>query len=129
MNSFLIEEEIINYKGTLKSKSDYFAIRIIKCYKTILSRDNSLNPLYQQLLRSGTSIGANVSEAQFASSRKDFSNKLQIALKEANETNYWISLLFESKIIEKKEYISLNSDCEEIIKLLVSSINTVKSNN
>ena len=70
------------------------------------------------MLRSGTSIGANISEAQSAISKKDFKNKMQIALKESRETEYWIKLLNETELINEKEYQSLYCDCEELSKLL-----------
>jgi four helix bundle protein len=80
----------------------------------------------KQLLRSGTSIGANVAESQEASSKKDFINKLSIALKEARETDYWLKLLKKSLLINEKEFISLIKDCDELIRLLVSIIKKLK---
>ena len=127
MNNFLLKESEIEYKNLLELKSFDFAKRVLKCFQFLLVRDNNIKPIYQQLLKSGTSIGANISEAKFASSRKDFSNKLQIALKEANETNYWLKLFYESEYLSKNEYESLSTDCNELIKILVSSINTLKS--
>lgn len=78
------------------------------------------------MLRSGTSIGANVSEAQSAFTKKDFINKLGISLKESRETEYWLNLLKESDIISEKEFISLFSDCEELLKLLTAIIKSSK---
>ena len=78
------------------------------------------------MLRSGTAIGALIKESEFAQSRKDFLNKLYIALKEANETQYWIELLFETEYITKIEFDSLSNDCLEIIKLLVAITKKLK---
>ncbi len=84
--------------------------------------------LSKQVLRSGTAVGALVSEAEFAQSKADFISKLSIALKEANETLYWLSLLKDSEFIDEKMLKSIQLDAEELIKLLVSSINTAKRN-
>jgi len=78
-------------------------------------------------LRSGTSIGANISEAEYAQSNADFISKLSIALKENNETKYWLLLLKSTNYIDEKEYNSINEDCIEIMKMLISSIKTSKS--
>lgn len=82
-----------------------------------------------QILRSGTAIGALVREAEFAQSPQDFANKLSIALKEANETFYWLNLLHDTDYIDQKAFESMLDDCNELIALLVSSINTVKQRN
>ena len=82
----------------------------------------------KQLLRSGTSIGANIAEAQYAISKADFIAKLQIALKEANETGYWLELLFKTNYISETEYKALDSACTSIRVMLISSINTAKAN-
>ena len=82
--------------------------------------------LSKQMLRSGTAIGALIKESEFAQSRKDFLNKLYIALKEANETQYWIELLFETEYITKMEFDSLSTDCLEILKLLVAITKKLK---
>jgi len=79
-------------------------------------------------LRSGTAVGALVSEAEFGQSKADFISKLSIALKEANETMYWLSLLKDSEFIDEKMFKSIQPDIEELVKLLVSSINTAKRN-
>ena len=83
--------------------------------------------LSKQLLKSGTAIGAMISESEFAQSRADFANKLQIALKEANESRYWLNLLKDTGYLEKGKFEKLLSDCNELISILVSSIKTVKS--
>ena len=80
----------------------------------------------KQLLRSGTSIGANVAESQYAASKNDFLNKLYIALKECNETLYWIDLLYETSYLDEKQYVSINLDCEELKKLLVAATKTLR---
>ena len=84
--------------------------------------------LANQLLRSGTSVGANIHEANYASSRADFINKLQIALKECYESEYWLDIFKETNIITKEKYESMFLQCSKIRKLLVSSINTAKKN-
>ena len=81
-----------------------------------------------QLLRSGTSIGANIHEANYASSKADFTNKFQIALKECYESDYWLQLFKETKIITSEEYDDLYNKCSKIRKLLIASINTAKKN-
>jgi four helix bundle protein len=98
----------------------------VKCYKYLIKKDKHLISLYNQLLRSGTSIGANISESQATASRTDFRNKLRISLKESYETEYWLKLFNESEILDKKEFDSLLTDCLELIKLLTSIIKNVK---
>lgn len=83
--------------------------------------------LTKQVLRSGTAIGALTREAEYGQSKIDFVHKLSIALKEANETEYWICLLNDTGYIEKKEFESILSDCKELLKILIASIKTVKS--
>lgn len=123
----ILKESTEKYYNPILEKSFKFAIRIIRFYKLKLSTDYHLNSLFKQLLRSGTSIGANVSEAQSAFTKKDFINKLGISLKESRETEYWLRLLKESEVISLKEFNSLFSDCEEISKLLTSIIKSSKS--
>ncbi len=84
--------------------------------------------LSKQILRSGTSIGANIAEAKCGSSKKDFLNKMYIAFKECSETNYWLDLLFETEYINEKEYNSIKNDCEEINKILSSITKTTENN-
>jgi len=114
-------------KSVLKSKSYDFALRIINLYKYLVESKKEFI-LSKQLLKSGTAVGALIREAEFAQSKKDFVSKMSIALKEANETNYWIDLLKDSKYLEKKEYESINDDVKELIKMLVSTIKTSKKN-
>ena len=108
-------------------KAKAFAVRIVK-FTQFLQNDKKEYVLSKQILRSGTSIGANLHECINAQSKPDFISKLQIALKEANETEYWLELFFESEIIDQQMYNSLHSDLNELISLLVSSIKTAKDN-
>ena len=103
-----------------------FAIRIIKLYKYLLEEKKEY-VMAKQVLRSGTSIGANISESVFAQSKKDFINKMHIALKEANETKYWLELLHESDYINDKQFESLMDDIKNIIGTLVNIIKTSKN--
>lgn len=109
----------------LKDKSFAFAIRIVKLYKYLCS-DKKEYILSKQLLRSGTAIGALVREAEQAESKADFIHKLAIALKEANETEYWILLLRETDYLTPKESESILNDLKELLKLLTSIIKTTK---
>jgi four helix bundle protein len=108
-------------------KSKAFAIRIVKLYK-YLSSEKSEHVLSRQLLRSGTSIGANVKEAVYAQSRKDFISKMSIALKEAAETEYWLELLCEADYLTKGEFADIYRDCSEVRKILASIVKTSKEN-
>ena len=108
-------------------KAKAFAVRIVK-FTQFLQNNKKEYVLSKQILRSGTSIGANLHECINAQSKPDFISKLQIALKEANETEYWLELFFESEIIDQQMYDSLHSDLNELISLLVSSIKTAKDN-
>jgi four helix bundle protein len=112
----------------LSDKSFAFAVRIVKLYKYLCDEKKEF-VLSKQLLRSGTSIGANISESQDAQSSNDFISKLSISLKEARESKYWIDLLKETEYLSVLETNSILSDLEEIIKLLVSIIKTTKMNN
>ena len=112
----------------LVDKSFSFAVQIVNLYKYLCS-DKKEFVLSKQLLRSGTSIGANISESQDAQSTNDFISKLSIALKEARESKYWIELLKETEYLTKKESDSLVNDLIELIKLLVTIIKTTKDNN
>lgn len=107
-------------------KSKAFALRIIKLYKYLCQNKNEYI-LSKQLLRSGTSIGANVKEAMCGQSKADFYAKLNISLKEANETEYWLELLHESDYIDDKSFTSIYNDCKELIKLLTAITKTQKS--
>lgn len=111
----------------IHAKSRDFAIRIINCYNYLVD-DKHEKVMSKQLLRCGTSIGANTRESKNAQSRMDFLNKLNIALKEADETEYWLDLLHETKYLDDKQYISLNNDCVELIKMLTAIIKSIKDN-
>ena len=104
-------------------KSKAFAIRIINMYK-YLTRTKNEHIMSKQLLKSGTSIGANIKEGIRGQSKSDFYSKLNIALKEASETEYWLEILFETDYIDKKMFDSVYADCQELIKILVSITKT-----
>ena len=107
-----------------KQKSLAFAKRIVRLYQYLTSEKKEL-VMSKQLLRSGTSIGANLAEAVYASSRRDFTAKLYIALKECAETLYWLELLYECDYLSAPIYTSLRTDCEELRKMLSSSTKTL----
>lgn len=113
-------------ESVLRNKSKVFAIEIIfLCRKMKAERKESA--LVNQLLRSATSIGANLHEAQYAQGTKDLISKLEIALKECYETEYWLELLFETGCISEEDYKPPQNDCGAIRRMLISSLNTVKS--
>lgn len=105
-------------------KSKNFAIRIVKLYQ-YLTKEKKEYVLSKQLLRSGTSIGANLSEAMYGITDKDFLAKVFISLKECAETKYWLELLFKSDFLNESEYKSIDADCTELIKLLTSISKTM----
>jgi four helix bundle protein len=111
-------------ENVIKNKSFVFAIEIVSLYKVLAERKEFI--LSKQLLRSGTSIGANIRESEHAQSKADFIHKLSIALKEANETEYWLDLLYETKYVSESEFQSIKPKVIEILKILVSIINTSK---
>jgi len=113
-------------ENIIKNKSYAFALRIVKAYKYLVDEKREF-VLSKQMLRSGTAIGALVWEAEHAQSSADFINKLNIALKEANETEYWLMLLKDSGFIEENSFSSIYNDCDELVKLLVSIVKTSKS--
>ena len=113
--------------NVLVDKSFKFAIRIVKLYKYLCDSKKEYT-LSKQLLRSGTSIGANINEAQEAQSKNDFISKLSISLKEARESKYWIELLKETDYLSKSEANSIIEDLVEILKLLTSIIKSTKNN-
>lgn len=112
----------------LHNKSYAFARRIINMVKYI-DGPYKMVSLTNQIFRSGTAIGALVREAEFAQSPSDFINKLHIALKECNETIFWLNLLHDTDFIGDKEYDSMAKDCKELLALLISSIKTAKTRN
>ena len=111
--------------ATAREKSKRLAIRIVRLYQYLCDEKKEY-VLSKQVLRSGTSIGANLAEAETAMSRKDFLAKVYIALKECSETLYWLELLYETDYLSKQEYESINSDCVEIRKMLSSTTKTMK---
>ncbi len=114
-------------KGNIiKAKSFAFAVRIVKLNK-YLCADKKEFVLSKQLLRSGTSVGAVIREAEYAESRSDFKHKMHIAQKEINETIYWLELLKETNYLVIEQFESMNNDAIEIIKMLTSIIKTTKS--
>ena len=111
----------------LTKKSYLFGVRIVKMVKYIRCTPKEYGML-NQVFRSGTAIGALVSEAAYAQSSADFINKLSVALKECNETLYWLNILKDTEYLNEKEYKSMNTDCREVLALLISSIKTTKQN-
>lgn len=110
-----------------KLKSFEFALRIVKLYQYLIKQKKEF-VLSKQLLRSGTAIGAMIRENEHADSKSDFIHKLSIALKEANESEYWIELLYKSELIDEKSFQSIQTDVEELLKLLTAIIKTSKFN-
>lgn len=113
--------------NVVKIKSFDFALRIVKLYQFIYTQKKELI-LSKQLLRSGTAIGALIREAEHAESKLDFIHKLAIAQKEANETNYWLDLLFQTGYLNDKQFKSINKDSVELQKIITSIIKTSKNN-
>ena len=113
-------------ESILRERAKEFAKNIVFLVKEIKSNKKE-SVLSNQLLRSGTSIGANIHEAQYAQGTADFISKLELALKECFESEYWLELLFETGYIEEKQYKKLNNDCGVIRKLLISSCKTLKA--
>lgn len=111
----------------LGNKSLAFAKRIAKCYRYLHDKKRE-SVMSKQLLRSGTSIGANVCEGLNAQSRKDFISKLNIALKEASETDYWLDVILSAEYFTDQEYDSLKADNDELLKILISTIKKTKEN-
>ena len=112
--------------NAILGKSKAFAVRVINLYKHLCSEANEYT-LSKQILRSGTSIGANVREAVNAYSKKEFTAKMSIALKEASESAYWLELLVETEFISQSQFNSLYADVEELLKLLTAIVKTSKA--
>ena len=110
--------------GALADQSLHFAVKILSLVRRLQKGGEHI--VSKQVGRSGTSIGANIREAQFGSSRADFISKMHIALKETNETGYWLELLQQTNEISKAEYAALMADCSSIRAMLVASIKTAK---
>ena len=117
---------MINKKETVKEKSKKFALRIVHLYQYLTDNKKEF-VLSKQILRSGTSIGANLAESTCAVTEKDFLSKVYIALKETEETLYWLDLLKESRFIDSKSHSSMFADCQEIAKMLTKTIKTLRS--
>lgn len=113
-------------KSIIYVKCENFSVLIIEIYKLLIDKKEFV--MSKQLLKSSTSIGANVAESRFAQSKKDFISKMHIALKEANESEYWIKLLWKGEYIDEGIYIKLNKYLTEIIVMLVKIIKTSKEN-
>ncbi len=111
-------------ESILRKKSEEFAHRIVKLYRFVHSQQEQV--MANQIYRSGTSIGANIAESTNAQSEADFISKLSIALKEANETEYWLSCIHHAGYIDQKGYASMKNDNDELIRMLVCSIKTMK---
>ena len=111
----------------IEKRTYQFALRIVKVYKYLVKQQSEF-VLSKQMLRSGTSIGAMMREAKFAQSRADFVNKTSIALKEANETLYWIELLHDGEYIDDKTFESIHNEANEITSILASIVKTTKVN-
>lgn len=112
-------------ENLILEKSYKFAVRIIKLYQYLKTEKQEIT-LAKQILRSGTSVGANIEESQGGYSRKEFTNKLSISYKEARETKFWLSLLHDTGYINTKMFASLQKDCDEILKIITSILNTLK---
>ena len=117
----MIKDNVIEYK------TYSFANRIVKAYR-YLTKEQKEFILSKQLLRSGTAIGALVREAKFTQSKADFINKMSIALKEANETKYWLSLLYDNEYIDNPSFQSIFEEAKEVTAILVSIVKTTKEN-
>jgi four helix bundle protein len=114
-------------ENVLLEKTISFAIRIVKCYQ-YLQNEKKEFVMSKQLLRCGTSIGANAHEAMYGQSKADFASKLNISLKEASETSYWIVILSRTGFLDEKIYQSLKVEIDEIIRIIISSLKTIRKN-
>ena len=113
-------------ESLMLKKSKSFALRIVCLYKSL--REHKESVIAKQMLRAGTSIGANIAESRYAQSKADFASKLQIALKEASETEYWLELLRDADLIEPgPAFDSICDDCTELLKMLTASVKTTKA--
>lgn len=113
-------------ESLMLKKSKAFALRIVRLYKYL--REHKESVIAKQMLRAGTSIGANIAESRYAQSKADFASKLQIALKEASETQYWIELLRDAELVEPgPAFDSICEDCTDLLRLLTASVKTAKA--
>ena len=122
---FMIISEVVMRENSLIEKSIAFASRIIKLYQYLITTKKEMI-ISKQIVRSGTSIGANINEANYGQSKADFVSKMHIALKETAETEYWLKLLTMSEYITNEMGSSLLADCLELKRMLIASINTAK---
>lgn len=114
-------------ESLMLKKSKAFALRIVRLYKYL--REHKESVIAKQMLRAGTSIGANIAESRYAQSKADFASKLQIALKEASETQYWLELLRDAELVEPgPAFDSICDDCTDLLRLLTASVKTAKTN-
>ena len=116
-----------HHSSPLTKKSYIFGVRIVKMVKFIKCSPKEYG-MINQVFRSGTAIGALVSEAAYAQSPADFINKLSVALKECNETLYWLNILKDTEYLNEEEFESIGKDCQELLALLIASIKTTKQN-
>ncbi len=121
-----MESVVLKPENTAKYKSKRFAVRIVRLYQYLRTEKKEF-VLSKQLLRSGTSVGANLAEAECAVSRRDFLSKVYIALKECVETKYWLELLFDTDYLNEQEFQSIGAGCEELRKMLSSTTKTITS--
>lgn len=112
--------------SVLQEKSENFAVRIVNLSRFLYKKQEY--DISRQIKRSGTSIGANITEAVFGISRKDYLAKMYIAFKECNETMYWLRVLHKTNYLSEEEFNSINNDCTELVKMLTSTIKTTKQN-
>lgn len=125
MQERLVQKNIIMKENVIKVKSFEFAVRVVACANHLQEKNEYV--ISKQLLRSGTAIGALVREAEMAESKRDFIHKMHIALKEANETVYWIDLLIATKYLDEVSLNSLKQDATELLKILISIVKTSKA--
>lgn len=116
---------VMRKNNILKEKSFSFALRVLQLYKRLVEKKEFV--LSKQVLRSGTAIGALIRESENAASTKDFLNKLTVALKEADETQYWLELLYHAESITIEDFNLLHGQCDELISMLVASVKTLKT--
>lgn len=128
MSNECVPSEVKAEENVIVMKTKLFADRIVKMQKYLLGKKENNSDIVRQVLRSGTSIGANTAEGQFAQTKADFLTKHTIALKEANETKFWLERLYAGGFLNEKEFNSIYQDNVEIIKILTSITKTVKRN-
>ena len=113
-------------ESIVQNKSFRFSIKIVRLYLRLM-KNSECRSIYEQILKSGTSIGANIAEAQRSQSARDFTAKMHIALKEASETEYWLKLMYQTGLIHRSDYYELLNDCVELLKILTAIVKTSKS--